>query len=96
MEVNWNEKRERPGGGGSTRCIMHRVHTSKFDCNCFAINIDCLVILIVDAMVLAWRAHHCGFCTLGCGPLFGLWSFPFSSLVPLLGVFPLVIYYISW
>jgi hypothetical protein len=30
------------------------------------VNIDCLVILIVDAMVLAWRAHHCGFCTLGC------------------------------
>jgi hypothetical protein len=32
------------------------------------------------------------FCTLGCGPLFGLWSFPFSSLVPLPGVFLLFIY----
>jgi len=35
---------------------------------------------------------HCAFCTLGCGLLFGLLSFPFSSLVPLLDVFPLFIY----
>ncbi len=35
---------------------------------------------------------HFAFCTLGCGLLFGLPSFPFSSLIPLLGVFPLFIY----
>jgi hypothetical protein len=35
---------------------------------------------------------HCAFCTLGCGLLFELRSFPFSSLVPLLVVFPLFIY----
>jgi hypothetical protein len=32
------------------------------------------------------------FCNFGCGLLFGLWSFLFSSLVPLPGVFPLFIY----
>jgi len=43
------------------------------------------------------RAPHCGFCSLGCGLLFALQSFLFSSLVPLPGVFPLIIYlFINW
>lgn len=36
---------------------------------------------------LILRAPHCAFCTLGCGFLFGLQSFLFSSLIPLPGVF---------
>jgi hypothetical protein len=35
---------------------------------------------------------HVVFCNLGCDVLFGIWSFLFSSLVPLLDVFPLFIY----
>jgi hypothetical protein len=38
------------------------------------------------------RAPHCAFCILRCGLLFGLWSFPFSSFVPLPDVVPLFIY----
>ncbi len=34
-------------------------------------------------------APHCAFCTLGCGLLFGLWSF-LSSLVPLRGCFSFI------
>jgi len=39
------------------------------------------------------KAPHHAFCTLGCGVLFGLGSFPFSFLVPLPGVFLLLIYW---
>jgi hypothetical protein len=38
-----------------------------------------------------WTTHslatHCVFCTFGCGLLFGLWSFFFSSLVPFVRCF---------
>ncbi len=39
------------------------------------------------------RRKECAFCTFGCGLLFRLWSFCFSSLVPLPGVFLLFISY---
>ncbi len=39
-----------------------------------------------------FKAPHCAFCTFRCDILFGLWSFILSSLIPLIGVFPLFIY----
>jgi hypothetical protein len=42
------------------------------------------------------KAPHRAFYTLGCGLLFGLGSFLFSFLVPLLGVFLLFIYLLMW
>jgi hypothetical protein len=41
-------------------------------------------------------APQCAFCTLGCGLLFGHRSFLFSSLVPLLGVFPFIYLFRIW
>jgi hypothetical protein len=38
------------------------------------------------------RAPRCAVSTLGCGLLFGLWSFLFSSLVPLPGCFCLYLF----
>ncbi len=39
MEVNRSEKCEGPGEGGSTECIMHRVHTSFSSCTIGAVKI---------------------------------------------------------
>jgi hypothetical protein len=41
-------------------------------------------------MISRLRAPHCVFCAFGCGLLFGLWFFLFSSLVPLPSVFPFI------
>jgi hypothetical protein len=44
------------------------------------------------SLYLVSATPHCAFCISGCGRLFGLQSFPFSSsLVPLPGGFPLFI-----
>jgi len=39
VEVNRSEKCEGPGEGGSTECIMHRVHTSFSSCTIGAVKI---------------------------------------------------------
>jgi hypothetical protein len=59
----------------------------------------CFVLLVMGLgprflMFSPLRAPHVVFCNLGCDVLFGIWSFLFSSLVPLVDVFPLFIYLI--
>jgi hypothetical protein len=63
---------------------------------CSSLCMTCFVLLVMGlglGFVFSYiRAPHCVFCTFKCALLFGLWFFLFSSLVPVLGVFPLFIY----
>jgi len=57
----------------------------------------CFVLLVMGLglgfVFSSLRASHCTFCTFKCALLFGLLILSlFSSLVPLIGVFPLFIY----
>jgi hypothetical protein len=47
---------------------------------------------VLGFLISPIRALLSAFCAFKCGLLFELWSFLFSSLVPLLGAFPLYIY----
>ncbi len=64
---------------------------------CPSLCMTCFLLLVMGLglgfMFSSLRAPHCGFCAFKCALLFRLWSFLFSSLVPLLGVFPLFIYW---
>jgi len=65
------------------RCAHHAFST------CFM-----LLMMGLGPMFSALRAPRCVFCAFGCDLLFGLWSFPFVFLVPLLVVFSLIYLFI--